>query len=145
MPAISLRTGCGDGGFMRFVIVGSTNWILFDVPFSVLNGHLEQGVLESERPFTQFGFTFAGPTMTVCKLKHPFCTLAACSKTTGSSDQTDFRCPPADVNGMQVPDYQLSPGCGQNCGFVKPARPANNAQWQNVAVNSAQNQMNYPG
>ena len=46
---------------------------------------------------------------------------------------------------MQVPDYQLSPGCGQNCGFVKPARPANNAQWQNVAVNSAQNQMNYPG
>ena len=71
MTAISLRTGCADGGFMRFVIVGSTNWILFDVPFSVLNGHLEQGVLESERPFTQFGFTFAGPTMTVCKLQPP--------------------------------------------------------------------------
>ena len=56
---------------MRFVIVGSTNWILFDVPFSVLNGHLEQGVLESERPFTQFGFTFAGPTMTVCTSSSP--------------------------------------------------------------------------
>ena len=35
------------------------------------------------------------------------------------------------VNGLQLQQYQLSPGCGNNCGFDQGSKPG---QWSNLAV-----------
>ena len=89
---INIYQSCTGGGYVRFVFVGATGYVVYDVPIGTLDGGRGDGSLDYTATYTQFGFTFSGNTITTY------------------------------VNGLQLQPWQLDPGCGNNCGMVMGAK-----------------------
>ena len=60
-----MTTSSAGGGFMRFVFVGGSGYMLFDVPFSTLMERRPGAAMLEDVTFNQFGFTYAGTSLTV--------------------------------------------------------------------------------